>query len=268
MPTKITSKNNDTIKYVRKLMSYSKTRDKEKTFVLEGVRLCEEALKSRAIITKIFYTEKCFKKFGNLINQIISTQNPQTYLLEEDVFRAISDTETPQGILCLCKIIDKQVNISKIKSYSNIILLENLQNPSNVGSIFRSLHAFNTDLVIISKDTCDIYNPKVLRASMGAIFKLDIVIAENFKDLLLLLKSNDFKICGAVPSSNALCVTTLRNLSKKAVVLGNEGNGISQETMNLCDYNITIPMNPRCESLNVLVAASIIAWEMRGNLYE
>ena len=168
----------------------------------------------------------------------------------------------------MCKIIDKPVNISKIRSYSNIILLENLQNPSNIGSIFRSLNAFNTDLVVISEDSCDIYSPKVLRASMGAIFKLDIKILKNFKSFLNTLKNNGFKICGAVPNEkNTQYITTLNKISKKAVILGNEGNGIRKETLDLCDCNITIPMNPSCESLNVSVAAAIIAWEMRKDFY-
>ena len=260
----ISSKSNENIKYISKLMSSSKTRKKEGVFLVEGIRLCEEALKNFAVITKIFYTSKCYEKFNCLIEEIIEKNKPQVYKVNESVMHFLSDTETPQGIICVCKIIDKKVNIDKIKLCSKIVLLENIQNPSNMGSVFRSLNAFGLDLVVISSNSCDIYNPKVLRGSMGAIFSLNILIVEDFLNFLGLLKNQGFKVYASLPEKKAKSVTVLSEARRAAVVLGNEGNGVSKEVRELCDENITIPMCSSCESLNVSVAAGIISWEMAG----
>lgn len=262
MVTEISSKNNDVIKYVKKIISNSKTRKKDGVFLIEGLRLCEEASKNKVNIIKVFYTSKFYEKYSSLVSTIINTNGSQGYIVSESIMESISDTETPQGIVCLCKIIDKKVSIDKIKSYSKIILLENLQNPSNLGSIFRSLNAFGIDLVIVSSDSCDIYNPKALRGSMGAIFKLNIIVENDIPKLLLSLKKEGFSICSAVPSNKAESVKVLGDLQKVVAILGNEGNGISKELIDLSDKHITIPMCENCESLNVAVAAGIISWEM------
>ena len=260
----IFSKSNSNIKYIRKLSSSSKMRRKEGIFSIEGVRLCEEALKNCVVITKIFYTSKCYAKFGTLIDEIIDKNKPQIYVVSEAVMDFISDTETPQGIICLCKIIDKKVNIDKIKLYSKIILLENIQNPSNMGSIFRSLNAFGVDLIVVSGNSCDIYNPKTLRGSMGAIFSLNIAVIDDIPKFLILLKEQGFTVCASLPDKNVRPVTILEKIQKVAVVLGNEGNGVSEEVQKLCNQSITIPICECCESLNVSVAAGIISWEMAG----
>lgn len=264
MRIEISSKNNETVKNVRKLLNSAKFRNSEKKFVIEGTRLCEEAVKSNVEVTQIFYTQKCLQKFSDLIGKITQKNNAHEFLVSEAVMQSMSDTEGPQGIICVCNFVDKFVNMSKIKACSNIILLENLQNPSNLGSILRSLNAFNIDFVGISFDSCDIYNPKALRGSMGAIFKLNIMKINDFSEFISLLKSENVTVCATVPDENAENITALNDLGKKAVILGNEGNGISNETLDLCDKKMTIPMNPLCESLSVAVAAGIVAWEMSG----
>lgn len=262
MIIEILSKNNDIIKYIKKVISNPKKRKQDDVFLIEGLRLCEEAVKNNVDIIKVFYTSKFYQKHNSLINTIISANNSQGYIVNETVMEYISDTETPQGIVCLCKMIDKNISIDTIKSYSKIILLENLQNPSNLGSIFRSLDAFGVDLVIISSDSCDVYNPKSLRGSMGAIFKLNIMIENNISGLLVALKKEGFNICSAVPSNKAESVKILGDLKKVVAILGNEGNGISKKIIELSDRHIVIPMRENCESLNVAVAAGIISWEM------
>lgn len=260
----ISSKTNSNIKYIKKLMSSSKLRKSEGVFLAEGTRLCEEALKNFTVITKIFYTAKCYSRFKYLIDDIIKNNHPQVYVVSEMIMKFLSDTQTPQGIMCLCKIIDKKVNIDKIKLYSKIVLLENIQNPTNIGSIFRSLNAFGVDAVIVSSNSCDIYSPKVLRGSMGAIFKLNILVVDNLSEVLILLKEHGFTVCASLPEKDAKPVTIINKIQKVAVILGNEGSGISNEVKRLCDEHIVIPMRKCCESLNVSVAAGIISWEMAG----
>ncbi len=260
----ISSKENQNIKLIRKLISSSKARQKEGLFLVEGIRLCEEALKNNAEITKIFYTSKCYEKYSDLIEGIVTQNGAESYIVTEKLMNSLSDTQTPQGIMCISKVIDKKVNIDKIKSCSKIVLLENVQNPSNLGSIFRSLNAFGVELVILSSNSCDLYNPKVLRGSMGAIFNLNTVILDDIPNFLELLKKQGFTICASVPDSEAKPVTILSEIEKVLVIMGNEGNGISQNVIDISDIKITIPMLKHCESLNVAVATGIISWEMMG----
>lgn len=260
--TEISSKENPSIKFIHKLMLSPKHRRKEKLFLVEGIRLCEEALKSKSPVTKVFYTAKCYEKSKELIENLIYQNKAESYIISDKLMDFLSDTETPQGIMCVCKIIDKKVNIDKIKACSKIVLLENIQNPSNLGSILRSLNAFGIQLVILSSDSCDLYNSKVLRGSMGAIFNLDIVVSSNVVNSLELLKKQGFTICATVPDNSAEPVTILNEIQKTVVIMGNEGNGISKNVISFCDKKITIPMLGRCESLNVAVATGIISWEM------
>ncbi len=265
MNIEISSKSNENVKYVKKILSSSKTRKKDKVFALEGINLCEEAFRNNIKIIKIFYTLKCYEKFRKLIDMIVIESSAQVYIVNEEIMENMCDTDSPQGVLALCKLIDKNVNEAKIDLYSKIILLENIQNPSNLGSILRSVSAFGIDLVVLSGSSCDVYNPKVLRGSMGAAFKVNILCIENIVNFIKQLKEQNFVTIASLPDKNSEDVTLLSNLKKVAVVMGNEGNGITPEVIKVCDKKINIPMKDTCESLNVSVALGIILWEMTRN---
>ncbi len=262
---KITSKNNENIKYLKKLILCSKTRRQDKLFVIEGLKLLEETLKNNINIKKIFYTQKFYDKNLELINKIKNNNNFCEFLITEEIIKSISDTENPQGIICICEFINKNININNLCLYSKIIFLDSIQNPSNLGSIFRSLDAFDINLVVLNNSSCDMYNPKVLRSSMGSVFRLNIILINNNLNFIKLLKLNNFKIFASVPDVNSKNINILNSFDKLAVILGNEGSGVDKNIINLCDDLVSIPMKNNCESLNVSVATGIIAWEMTRN---
>ena len=261
MVTEITSKNNLNIKHVKKIISCSKTRKQENLFAIDGTKLLEEALKNNIKIKKIFYTQKYLDKNILLINKIRKNYKAEEFLISEDIMNNISETETPQGIICVCEFINKNINTNNLDLYNKIIFLDNIQNPMNLGSIFRSLDAFGIDLVILNTQSCDIYNPKVLRSSMGSIFRLNIIFEDNL-NIIRSLKSQGFKLFATAPGINSKNINILHENDKLVVVLGNEGNGVSQEVMDICEDTVSIPMKNNCESLNVAVATGIIAWEI------
>lgn len=259
----ITSKENPQIKYLRKLISSSKFRKEEKKFVIEGSRICDEALKNNLKIKKVFYTEKFFEKNINLINEL-SKVSSEVILISESIVKSISDTENPQGVIAVCENIINNFDNSNLNDVQKIILLENIQNPSNLGSIIRTCDALNIHKVFILGSSCDIYNPKVLRGSMGGFFRVSFIFEEDSEKCIKKLQKLGFKIYATVPYKNANCIGKINFTDKCGIILGNEGNGIQEKTIEACDEKITIPMNNDSESLNVSVAAGISMWEMCG----
>lgn len=259
----ISSKTNKNIKYAKKLLLMPKFRKQERKFITEGARLCEEALNNSVDISSIFYTQKFKNKNPDLINSIIS-KSKESFVINEEIAKFISDTDGPQGILCICEKPSTKNTNENFKNIDKIVLFENIQNPSNIGSIFRSCDALGVKAVAISTGSCDIYSPKVLRGSMGSIFRLNIIEPESMLKFAKSLKNSGFKIYGTVPNNNALRLGDILFENKCAIAFGNEGNGLTEEILGVCDYKLTIPMNEFAESLNVSVAAGISIWEMMG----
>ena len=160
----ITAKNNPKIKDIKALLTSSKDRKNSELFVLEGVRLCCDAVKSGCEITSVFCTENCAEKYADSINELKSACS-DFYFVSEDVLKSISDTVTPQGVVCAVKMRSNDFEYESGKRY---IALDTIQNPDNLGAISRTAEAFGIDGMIICGG-CDIYNPKALRASMGAL---------------------------------------------------------------------------------------------------
>lgn len=232
---KITSIHNDNVKYWVSLKN-KKIRDKERKFIVEGDHLIEEARKN------------------NLIEYIISCvdENADFYVTKE-VMEKISDQKSISYNAAVVKFIpEDSVN-------GNVIILDNLQDPGNLGTIIRSSVAFNIDTIIISDTSVDLYNPKVVRSTEGMIFNLNI-IRRNLEGIIPVLKNLGYKIVGTDVNEGI----DVRNISKEnvAIIIGNEGNGMSENVKEMCDEFINIKINKSCESLNAGVAASIIMYEV------
>ena len=232
---KITSIHNDNVKYWVSLKN-KKIRDKERKFIVEGVHLIEEARKN------------------NLIEYIISCvdENADFYVTKE-IMEKISDQKSISYNAAVVKFIpEDSVN-------GNVIILDNLQDPGNLGTIIRSSVAFNIDTIIISDTSVDLYNPKVVRSTEGMIFNLNI-IRRNLEGIIPVLKNLGYKIVGTDVNEGI----DVRNISKEnvAIIIGNEGNGMSENVKEMCDEFINIKINKSCESLNAGVAASIIMYEV------
>lgn len=232
---------NKKIKDIKKLYQ-KKYREESKLFLVEGEHLVEEAYNSGYLESIIiedgydFHIEK---------NNIYVTDKVMNYL---------SELDHNQHIMGICKILNNN------KIGSKVLILDDIQDPGNLGTIIRSVVAFNFDTIILSKNTVDIYNSKVIRASQGLIFKTNI-ITSDLKETILDLKSKNYSIIGT-KVDNGIDIKDIPSTNSLALIMGNEGNGVSDDILDLCDCYAHIKMNDDCESLNVGVATSIMLYEL------
>ncbi len=254
---KITGKNNDLIKDIKKLLSSSRERKEKNAFVLEGVRLVFDVLNSAVKVKAFFVTNTVLEKYPSQCDKMINSAD-NSYLISDETAGRISDTKTAQGIFAVCEM--KSQNFS-IYNDSRYIALDNVQDPGNLGTIVRTAEALGIDGIIIFCG-CDIYNPKVLRASMGSILRMNIIQTDSLPDTIRSMKNNGMKIYATSPDSCAKSITAVDFSHGCVCVIGNEANGVSDEVMKCCDDLITIRMLGKSESLNVSAAAAIIIWEM------
>ena len=256
---KITAVANDKIKYAVRLSSSGSFRRENREFFLEGARLCSDAAGCGINIAKAFFTRDALDKYNDYIDIIISKCN-ECFEIGNDVAKKIGDTQSTQGVFCICEIPDE--DSVKLNPLGRYLALENVQDPSNFGAISRSAEAIGLDGLIVSGG-CDIYNPKALRAAMGSSLRLPVITADNLPEFLKEAKSKGIKTYASVPLNSA---TDIRNISREGGIIcciGNEGNGLTEETKAACDELITIPMQGRAESFNASAAAAIIAWELK-----
>ncbi len=256
----ITAKDNSRIKYAVKLRDKESFRREEGLFIAEGARLCYDAALSGVEVKELFVTEKALSKYDEYI-RLVEEKAERSFVVSEAVAQKMSDTKTSQGVFCILKMLDKNTIIGKIKYNGKFIALENVSNPSNLGAVVRTAEAMGLDGIIISGG-CDIYNPKSQRASMGSLFRLPVIEVESLSQFFETLKNKGMKIYAGVPDCNALKITEADMSGGVVCVVGNEGNGITEETVLSATAPVTIPMKGRAESLNAAAAASIIIWEM------
>lgn len=251
----ITSKDNENIKSIKKLKE-RKYRDLNNEYIIEGVKILKEAIQEKAVIKKIVICEECLA--NNIIDEklLYEIAKYDCLYVSKKIFEGLTDVSKPQGILA---VVEK--NNKKDINYNEdiIVALDGLQDPGNLGTILRTLDSANLSQVIVSKDTVDAYNPKVVRSTMGAIFRVNIVEAENLKETLKEMKRHKYKVmCTDLTASKNIYEI---DYNKKILVIGNEANGISKELLDMTDEKIIIPMLGKTESLNASVATSIIVYE-------
>lgn len=239
----ITSVDNNKIKKYA-LLKNSKERKNEGMFLVEGMHLCMEAYKN-GILLDVLLKEGDSLEFN---------YNKEITYVKENVLKKLSNLSSPSNIIGICKIVKN----NEIKG-NHILILDDIQDPGNIGTIIRSSKAFNIDTIILSTNSVDIYNDKVLRSTQGMIFNMNILYTD-LESIIPKLKDEGFKILGT-DVNNGKDVRKI-NYSKYALVMGNEGRGVSERIKNLCDENLYIKMNNDCESLNVGVATSILLYEL------
>lgn len=234
------SVNNPKIKEIKKLKE-KKYRDKQNLFLIETYHLIEEAYKNN-LLKEIYVLEGHTFNFNIPINYV-----------SENVMKTLSNMPSIPNIIGVC---EKKKDSIK----GNIVILDDVQDPGNLGTIIRSACAFNIDTIILSKGCADVYSPKVLRSAQGMIFNTNIVI-KDIKEEIPILKENGYKIYGTKVNGGKI-LKTLEKSEKFAIIMGNEGNGVNKHLLDMCDEYIYIKMNEKCESLNVAVATSIILYEL------
>ena len=251
----ITSKDNELVRHIRSL-SQKKYRDEYGEYIVEGSKMVLESLEY-ASVKVVIVCEKLFnEKFPKIDAKI--------EYVSEAVFKHISDTMSPQGIMAVVyknKNLDLKSAIKSFKKDKTVFALDKVQDPGNLGTIIRTLDAAGIKHLIVSKDSADVYNPKVIRSTMGAIFRLNIYqINMELFDALTSLKDDGIKV--VVSSLDTKKYFYDINFDESLViVIGNESQGVSMKIQDIADYKVKIPMKGKTESLNASVAASIIAYE-------
>lgn len=252
----ITSKDNELIKHIKKLKD-KKERDLSNEYMIEGIKLIKEAIQENAKIKQIIICDDC-EKIESIEKDIMYEIAKQNCIyVTNKVFNSITEVTNPQGILA---IIEKQNKEEQIDTTQEIILaLDDIQDPGNLGTILRTADSIGLTQILVSKGTADCYNPKVVRSTMGAIFRVKIIECEDLEKTLKEMKKHKYEITvTSLQTENSIYDI---NYNKKAVVIGNEANGVRKEIQDMADKKIKIPMLGKTESLNASVATGIILYE-------
>lgn len=247
----ISSVHNEKIKYFLSLLD-KKTRNKERLFLIEGYHLVEEASKT-PFLKGVIATEK------NVLNKF---KNIEKYLVTDAIIDKLSTTKNPQNVLGIVTMLDHPISLLHPifkRDTLRIVILDRINDPGNLGTIVRTTAALGYDVLILSEDTVDLYNEKVIRSTQGVLFKLPIVQGK-LREIIPLCKNHKIK-CFGTSIKNAKELKDIKPPQKYAICFGNEANGMSEDILSLMDENIKIAMKNDVESLNVSVAASIIMYE-------
>lgn len=256
MLIKIESADNNRIKLVRKLAN-KKYRDEESKLVIEGVNLVSEAVRKGMKIDFILAADTYS---GDFLTECIKSDSLTVCQVSESEFNKLTDAENGVGILAVIEKFDVTADGGKVTSDGNILVLDKVQDPGNIGTMIRTAVAAGYEMIIAVKGTVDVFSPKVLRATAGMIFDIPIMYISDANELERVLKGFGKKIVVTDVSSGTEYYKT--NLDKGiALVIGNEGSGVSDEVMKMADIRVTIPMRGEIESLNAAISAAILMYE-------
>lgn len=261
---KITSRDNSSVKLAVRLMTSARERRKSGLIICEGARLCCDAIESGVHGEELFCTSAAMEKYAGYVEKLIENSN-EVYEITNEISEKIGDTNSPQGIFLIAKTPNVENNIDKLNTTGQYVLLEGLQDPSNVGSIFRTAEALGIDGIILTDNCSSCFAPKALRAGMGAMFRIPIFLTSNAGKDMRAAVSRNMRPMAAVPHGDSSDVTAIKFFKGAIMCIGNEGNGLTEELIAACPERVTIPMNGRAESLNAATAASILMWEMMRN---
>lgn len=252
----ITSRENPLIKLVAALQVSSEKRKRNGLFVLEGLRICKDACDNGIKFDKLIVSDAAAEKYA-ADTEKFSLISDECYKIPDSLFKKISDTKTPQGIIAVAKMpVTGSCGIDKNGKY---IALENVADPSNLGAISRTAEALGVNGIILSSDGCDPYSPKALRASMGTLLRVPVFVTESFAETL---KSTGLKRYACIVDKTAESIKEQSFENGSVVMIGNEANGLTDSAKQSADVLVTIPMTGRAESLNAAAAAAIAMWEM------
>lgn len=263
----ITSTSNKQIKRVISLQKKAKARKEENIFVVEGIRMVCEVPKERLMelyISESLYLSGMQEKNRELFEKL---NGIHCEIVDDSVFRHMSDTMSPQGILALVKQSEytfEDILKKAFKERSNpcFLVLENIQDPGNLGTILRTSEAAGISGVILSQNTVDIYNPKVIRSTMGTVFRVPYVIVSDLEKAVMDMKDKKIRIYAAHLKGKKNFYEE-SYIEPTAFLIGNEGNGLTEQIADLADCYIKIPMEGKVESLNASIAASLLVYEAK-----
>ena len=254
----ITSTANVKVKRLASLQKKRRLREEEGVFLVEGIRMFREAPLER--LREIYISEAFYKKEKEMLEKILKDTRIRAELLSDAIYEHISDTKTPQGVLCVVERRERGIDEMIENQLPFLLVLDNLQDPGNVGTILRTAEGAGATGVILSRDCADIYNPKTIRATMGSVYRVPFCYAENIPEVLG--KINEAGIGTFAAHLDGKCAYDEMDYRRpSAFLIGNEGNGLRDETAIKAKKYIQIPMLGNVESLNAAVAASILMFE-------
>lgn len=251
----ITSTSNPQVKKLLQLQKKSKARNEENVFLVEGLRMFAEVPEER--VEKVYISESLYNKK----KQELKLERFSVEILTDSVFSHVSDTKTPQGILCVVK--QKKYDIEEFLNLENphFMVLDNLQDPGNLGTIVRTAEGAGVNAIFLNKESVDIYNPKTIRSTMGSIYRMPVIYVEDLLELLQIFRERGIKSYAAhLDGKNSYDKESYQ--SGTAILIGNEGNGLREEVASAADVWVQIPMQGQVESLNAAIAASILMFEV------
>lgn len=251
----ITSTANAKVKSLVNLRQKSKLRYSEGVFLVEGVKMFLEAPTEQ--IKEVYVSESLLKK-----NSLEKLKNMRYEIVSDEVFQKISDTQTPQGVLCVMKMPQYTLRDMVMTERKNplFVLLEDIQDPGNLGTILRAGEGAGVDGVIMTKNTVDIFHPKVIRSTMGSIFRVPFIITDDILSTLRTLKTSGVKVYAA-HLEESTDYDTCDYTAPSAFLIGSEANGLKRETADMADCYIKIPMQGQVESLNAAMASAVLLYE-------
>ena len=254
----ISSRKNEKIISASKLCD-KKVRDKEGLFYTEGAKLFEEALIEGLSAKRIFFTQDAFNKHSGLLSKATGAE---LIMVTDDVFSKLTEESAPQGIFAVFKKPDAYIFTDEEIEQGGFLILEDVQNPLNIGALFRCAYSLGTEKIVMTKGCADVYNTKVLRSAMGSIFKSKFMYCDNLHTFIKeQIEKNNRVICTTLSDKSHV----LGNFSfekSDSIIIGNEGNGIKSDTVSLCNNSLIIPMLEGAESLNAATACAVVLWEM------
>ena len=251
----ISSLQNPTIKQILQLQNKKAARKKEGLFVVEGIKSIQEIPQYDQV--------RYFVSTSELAEYPIPARDKKkSIIVTPTVYNAISDTKTPQGIMAVVEIPERSLESIPSKDQDFYLVLENIQDPGNMGTIIRTAHAFGVKNIFITKGSVDLYSPKVIRATMGSLFHVNAYTDYEAEEYISYLKEQHIPIYVTALEEDAKPIFEIPFRRAGALVIGNEGSGVSERMKKAADYKMIIPMPGGSESLNASVAASICIYEM------
>lgn len=246
----ISSRKNPLIQQVRRLLSSRKERECSGLFVSDGTKLLEEAIRWEGQLTTVIHTENIALSLPEDIREVV---------VPEEIMEYISPMSTPQGALFLCRLPEK----TEFTPKPGMLILDGIQDPGNLGTILRTADALDVPVVLLP-GCADPYSHKVVRSSMGAIFRTPVMEAD-FETVKTACEKANIPLAVTALRADAADIRTAP-ISQMAVVIGSEGQGVSKAVLEACTKYLIIPMNPHCESLNAAIAAAIVMWQMKNEV--
>ncbi len=254
----ITSTSNAKVKRLVSLRKKKKLRDSERIFLVEGIRMFREVPKGSLL--EIYASRAFMEKEGKLVKAKAAEAGITAEILSDPVFQYISDTKTPQGIMCAVRQTERRAEEVSGREAALLLVLDNIQDPGNLGTIIRTAEGAGITGIIMSSDCVDIYNPKTIRSTMGSVYRMPFAYTDDMTGTIGRLKQSGIRMYAA-HLEGSCAYDQASYLGKSAFLIGNEGNGLREEIAACADRYIKIPMCGQVESLNAAVAASVLMFE-------